>query len=296
MKNKTLDKYLFWVFALGWAVQIPASLLALRGQALAFQVLTALSMFAPLAAALLAKAPLGALGWMPKLRGRVRWYLVAWLAPVLLTAMGAALYFRFVPESFDPGGKAYLASLPEAARLQFETQTLPFYLFVLLSAVGTLSYAPFINAALALGEEVGWRGVLYPRLKKRLGPVRGRLLGGAIWGVWHWPLMILAGYEYGLHYWGSPWLGPPLFCLFTTACGVLFDWLYEKTGSIWAPSLAHGAVNAAANLPVLFLASGYAERMILGPVPYGLVAGLPLTLLAAAILLQTKTPTRDNFA
>ena len=63
MKDKTLFKYLLWAFGLGWAVQIPAAIFALRGNALIFQGLTMLAMFAPLAAVMLADVPLKTLGW-----------------------------------------------------------------------------------------------------------------------------------------------------------------------------------------------------------------------------------------
>ena len=46
-------------------------------------------------------------------------------------------------------------------------------------------------------------------------------------GVWHWPVIILAGYEYGTDYIGSPILGPLVFCLFTIAGGILLDFVYE---------------------------------------------------------------------
>ena len=60
-----------------------------------------------------------------------------------------------------------------------------------------VTLAPVINMFAALGEEAGWRGYMMPHLKKQLGLLNGRLLGGVIWGVWHWPLMLLVGYEYG---------------------------------------------------------------------------------------------------
>jgi uncharacterized protein len=36
-----------------------------------------------------------------------------------------------------------------------------------------------------LGEEFGWRGFAHPRMVDRLGPVRGSLVLGAVWGLWH---------------------------------------------------------------------------------------------------------------
>lgn len=289
MKDKTLFKYLLWAFGLGWAVQIPAAILALRGNTLIFQGLTMLSMFAPLVATVLADVPLRSLGWRPRLRGNVRWYLAGWLCPALLCTLGAALYFLLFPARLDASGSAFLATLSEEARQQFEAQAIPASVFVLIQVIAALSYAPFLNAIPAVGEEAGWRGVMLPRLKERFGRVRGLLLGGVIWGAWHWPLMLIAGYEYGLHYWGAPLLGMLLFCLFTTALGILLDALYVKTGSIWAPALAHGAVNACSGLPLLLLNPSYADRLTVGPLPIGVIGGAPLFLSALFILLK-KAP------
>ena len=98
--------------------------------------------------------------------------------------------------------------------------------------------------------------------------------------------MLLAGYEYGLSYWGFPVLGMLTFCLFTTALGIFLDLLYEKTDSIWYPALGHGAVNAAAGIPLLVLDPAYANETILGPAMHGLIAGIPLLLLALLLLLR----------
>ena len=79
----------------------------------------------------------------------------------------------------------------------------------------------------------------------------------------------------------------------TFSLGVLFDWLYEKTRCIWIPALAHGAFNAVAGIPSLFLSASdapsalsgsasidTAPSTLLGPTMIGLIAGLPLFLLA----------------
>ena len=72
----------------------------------------------------------------------------------------------------------------------------------------------------ALGEEIGWRGFLYPQLEAGVGRRKGWILGGIIWGAWHWPLIWLIGYEYGaaagnsVGYAGFPVTGMLLFLLF----------------------------------------------------------------------------------
>ena len=154
--------------------------------------------------------------------------------------------------------------------------------------VSAITYAPFVNMLLAIGEEAGWRGTMYPILEDRFGIVKGRLIGGAVWGVWHWPIMLLAGYEYGTAYWGAPVTGPLLFCIITIAMGILFDFLYEKTNCIWVPALCHGAINAFAGVPALFLNPAYADKLLLGPLMIGVISGLPLMLTALILSIQEK--------
>lgn len=297
MKDHSLRNYLIFAFALAWPLQGLASWFALRGQPLAFRWLMLVVMFAPFAATLIAKIPLRGMGWTPQLKGKWPWYLAAWFGPAVLTALGAALYYVIFPARFDTSGALYLKQTVEAlgiseaeARAMLEAQGIPWKLLLVISAAQSLTYAPFINGIAAVGEEVGWRGAMYPRLKERFGAVKGRVLGGVIWGAWHWPVMLLAGYEYGLEYWGAPVLGMLLFCLITTGMGILLDLVYEKTGCIWAPALGHGAINAAAALPILFLDPAYADRMTVGPATNGIVGGLPLILLALFVLLKPAAP------
>ncbi len=301
MKDKKLLKYLLFAFALAWPVQALASYFALRGNTLAFQLIMVGCMFMPLLATVLAGIPLKDMGWGLHLKGKWKWALAAWLAPIALALLGAALYFLLFPGQLDFSGEYYkaqiTASVGEAgaaeAMAQLEEKGLSLMLLSLISMVQAVTYAPIINTFISLGEEVGWRGAMLPRLKARFGKRGGWLLGGVIWGAWHWPVMILAGYEYGLVYWGAPVLGPVIFCLFTTALGLLLDLCYEKTGSIWIPSLGHGAVNAAASIPLLFWKTDFADRMILGPCMNGLIAGLPLLALALFVLIRAKGPAEE---
>ena len=70
MKDKQLRSYLLWAFLLAWILQAVAIGFAWNGQTQTFRPIIAVSMFAPLAAALLAKIPLADMGWHLRLRGK----------------------------------------------------------------------------------------------------------------------------------------------------------------------------------------------------------------------------------
>ncbi len=284
MKDKQLSSYLLWAFLLAWMLQAAAIGFAWNGQTQLFTLALMLTMYAPFAAVLLAKGPLKDMGWHLRLRGKGKWILAAWFGSALLAALGAALYYLLFPAALDLSGAMLSAQLGEAGLQQMEAQGLSMKALLLIQLAQALSYAPLVNTFAALGEEVGWRGFLYPRLKERFGTAKGRLLGGLIWGVWHWPVMILAGYNYGTSYWGAPVLGPLLFCVVCIAIGAVVDFLYEKTGCIWIPALAHGAFNAVSGLGVLLLDPAYIGHTTIGPAPIGIVGGLPLLLLGGFLL------------
>ena len=285
---KKLSKYLLWAFGVAWVFQIIAGILYRKGNSMSYSVLLAVSMFAPLFAAVLSGAEIRSIGWKPHIKGNIRWILVAWFAPVALGAAGAALYFLLVPNALDTTFAYIRTSLGVESLSQLESAGLSVQLYACIGAVSAMTYAPFVNMLFAVGEEAGWRGTMYPILKEHFGIVKGRLIGGAVWGVWHWPIMLLAGYEYGTTYWGAPVTGSLLFCVITIAMGILFDFLYEKTNCIWIPALCHGAINAFAGVPTLFLNPAYADKLLLGPLMIGVISGLPLMLTAFIISIREK--------
>ena len=287
MKNRrSFLAYLLWAFGIAWVLQVTAGILYRKGNGAAYTMILAVSMFAPMLAVLLAKGKLKGMGWKPRLRGNLRWILAAWFLPALLGTLGATLYFLLVPEALDLQFTDLYAALGEAGKAQLEQSGLSVPLYVGINALAALSYAPWLNMLFAVGEEAGWRGVMNPMLKERLGSVKGRLVSGIIWGIWHWPIMILTGYEYGSNYWGAPVTGPLTFCVITIAMGILLDWLYEGSGSVWYPALCHGAINAFAGVPTLFLAPAYSNWLLLGPLMIGLIGGLPMIVTAAFLLLR----------
>lgn len=289
-KKKTI-LYLIWAFVIAWILQVIASVAANEmGQTglIVFQLVLMVVMFAPFAAVLLAKYPLKGMGWIPKFKGNIGWMILAWLGPLLFAVLGAIVYFVIFPDRFDLTGAYFATALGEEGLAQIEAQGLTLQQLLLIQIVSAPLYAPFVNMFAALGEEVGWRGMLYPQLKSFFGKTKGRILGGAIWGVWHWPVMLIAGYEYGKEYPGAPFLGLITFCVFCIVAGTLLDVLYEKTECIWVPSLAHGAINGTASLAVYLTQPEYIDRMIFGPSPIGMIGMIPALIVAVIILCKDK--------
>ncbi len=91
----------------------------------------------------------------------------------------------------------------------------------------------------ALGEEIGWRGYLVPRLARLHSFDRTSLTSGLIWAVWHYPLILFAGYNAGAPTWYS------ILCFTVMAVGAsyLYAWLTLRSGSVWPAVLLHGSHN-----------------------------------------------------
>lgn len=288
MSRKQFTIYMTVAFGLAWVLEIVGSVFANNGNRMAFTLLLTVTMYMPFMGVLMARMPLRGMGWVPQLKGKIRYIFFALWMPALLGILGGVLFFAIFPDAFDSEFLTLRSLIEEAGALeQLESQGLTIPMYFLSITILAVTVAPFLNMFAALGEEVGWRGVLYPYLKEKLGVTKGRIVGGTIWGVWHWPVMILAGYEYGKEYLGAPVLGPIVFCVFTVMLGILLDYVYEKTQTIWLPSLMHGAINAFTVFAYL-LKPEYAEKAILGPVYIGIISMIPMVAMAGSICAKQK--------
>lgn len=293
--KKQFTIFMIGAFVLGWILQIIASIFANKGDNTVFRVIMAVSMYMPLLSVLIAKIPLKGMGFIPHLKGKIRYIFFSLWMPAVLSIIGGVLFFVFFPNAYDGEFETLRSILQDAGALeQLEAQGLTVKSYLIISTIQAVTIAPFLNILFALGEEIGWRGAMYPYLKEKLGVAKGRIVGGMVWGCWHWPVMLLAGYEYGKEYLGAPVLGPVIFCLCTAAMGLLLDYVYEKTGTIWMPSLMHGAINAF-TIFAYMTKPEYADKAILGPAYIGIISMIPMVVLAGAICIKkTKTEKAAN--
>jgi len=104
--------------------------------------------------------------------------------------------------------------------------------------VVTIIVAPFVNGLLGLGEELGWRGYLLPKLIV-LGKLKAYLLVGIVWGLWHLPLILI-----GFTYPGQPFLGTLAFMALTITFGMYLNELTLRHRSSILAGWAHGVFNS----------------------------------------------------
>jgi membrane protease YdiL (CAAX protease family) len=112
----------------------------------------------------------------------------------------------------------------------------PVPIFVLINAT-----IVFLTGGLlpALGEEIGWRGLLVPELVRLTPFTKTALISGAIWAVWHLPLLLFADYNAGT----LAWYALLCFSIMTIGLSFAFAWLRLKSGSLWTAAIMHASHN-----------------------------------------------------
>ncbi len=137
-----------------------------------------------------------------------------------------------------------------------------------------------INALAAVGEEIGWRGFLLPRLLP-LGTVPAIVVGGVVWALWHAPLILL-GYNYPE---GPRWLALVCMSGMCIGLGAVLAWLRLRTKSVWPCAIFHGAINAGAGVYALLGMAGdkvdFRQATLLGWTGWIIPAVLALVLALA---------------
>lgn len=102
----------------------------------------------------------------------------------------------------------------------------------------------FVSAA---GEEIGWRGFLFPKLAELFGFNRAAVAGGLIWSFWHYPILIY-------YFFQSP-NGLYMLLMFTaeiTLIGIIMAYLLLYSKSVLPATMLHACHN-------------YFDQIIFGP-------------------------------
>ncbi|HTS13699.1 MAG TPA: type II CAAX endopeptidase family protein [Candidatus Limnocylindrales bacterium] len=236
----------------------------------------ALVMWCPALAAFatcgLLKIDLATLGWSWR---PARWVAWAYVIPILYALPVYVVTWVAIPGSFAFSQFA----APLAKSFGFPNSPTATALFLAIPGYATLGVIS--SMARALGEEIGWRGFLLPRLVKATGFTVGCLISGCIWAVWHYPGLLFADYNAGT----KPAYALACFTVMVIADAYILGWMRLKSGSLWPAAMLHASHN-------LFIQAIF-DRMT-APVGRALYVttefgcGLALTVAAFALYFWTR--------
>jgi len=176
----------------------------------------------------------------------VMWPLFAIAAPFAGSALGVfELDLTF--SGFEALIRAQVAQLGPSTPNPLDTLSVE---ALVATQLGASFLAAFLNIPAVLGEELGWRGYLLPRLRP-LGFWRANVILCVVWSLWHAPLLLL-----GHNYPNAPVQGLLFMTAFCLIIGTLINWSSWQTRSLWPAVLGHGAINGSAGAIFLFQAEG----------------------------------------
>ena len=230
-------------------------------------IITQLFSFSPAIACLITRAVtkegFGAMKLHFNFRGNFRWYLLAFAVPLLCFSAS-----KLLPVIIGGHGNRISG---------FTANNVLSVIFILMGQSAVVS-------AGLLGEELGWRGYMNRKLEPLLGTFGTCLIGGIIWGLWHFPIDIsyyLGGY--GSFSFSMKSAFGRLVLL--TCFGVFLMWLTKKTDSIFPAVAAHFMFNASQNaIMELFMQSDIPEDTDLGKLA-DVFQYIPMAVLAVIFML-----------
>ena len=212
-RDRVLVAYLGLAFLVSWAYWVPVVLAG--GTASHYP-----GLLGPLVAAVVVTAATDGRTGLRRMVGGLgapRWW--AWaVAPLLVGAVGVV-----VADALGNGPSADdLADMPGVPAWSWPA------VFLVVLLVG------------GFGEEAGWRGLAWPRLRQHLSLRDAALLLTAPWALWHLPLFWI---DSGLA--SMPLYVVPGWLVGLASGAVVLGWLYERSGSLALVALAHTSVNMA---------------------------------------------------
>lgn len=216
--------YLVLVFALSWFFYEPMIAAGKMSQVLVFGL-----MWCPGVAALITRLVfqrnLRGIGWG---WGKTRYQALSYLLP-----LAVALPVYGLVWATGLGGLS-TERLTDAMTRQTGREVPLVVILLLLATVGFL-----MSCLTALGEEIGWRGLLAPELARITSFRNTVLISAVVWSLYHYPLILFADYNSGTPKWfallGFTWM------VFAASIG--FTWLRLKSGSVWTAVILHASHN-----------------------------------------------------
>ncbi|MEM7367492.1 MAG: type II CAAX endopeptidase family protein [Bacteroidota bacterium] len=234
--KQIIQRYPIWSFliinyAISWSFLYPSYQLILAHDGITpLALIGFIGAYGPSIAAIIVQSILDKEKLNPLLRSLIRiktsWQVILFvlIVPILLYVLAYLMSATFLGGNLSFSWLAGLSSLP---------------LWVLLA----LPFGP-------MGEELGWRGFLLPKLLARYSIFKSTLLVGLAWGVWHMASFTFPGAALPSFFEVSIWT---IFLYFLNTIGLSFVFTYvhlQTNGSTFYAILLHAFFNVSSNVVV----------------------------------------------
>ena len=210
-----------------------------------------------------------------------RWFVVAWLLPVVFNVVAMFASALVPPMKFSTETPILQDTL---AQMSQSIPDIDAYKLLAITIVSGLSAGITINALFAFGEEIAWRGWL---LKQFEGVkfLKTSLIIGAFWGFWHAPLIAM-GHNYTQH----PVIGLGMMIIWCAFLTPIIQYIRIKSKSVITAAIFHGTLNAGAGFSLMYLDN---FNDLLGG-SAGLVGFLILLIINCLLFAIDKWVTKEN--
>jgi membrane protease YdiL (CAAX protease family) len=220
-----------------------------------------------------------------------RWWLVAWLLPLLITFATIGISLLIPGISFSPDLSGYFERLKEEGvpseqieQIKAQIASFPIHIIWIIWIIQGLLAGITINAITGFGEELGWRGFLLRNLID-IGFWKSSAIIGLIWGIWHAPLILQGRLRYPQH----PVEGVIMMIIFCLLLSPLFSYIRLKSKSVVAAAILHGSFNGTTGLSILAVKGG--NDLIIGITG---AAGFITLLLVDLLILLLDSSIREG--
>ncbi len=171
------------------------------------------------------------LGWKP---GKFKYLAASYSLPLAYALVVYVIVWLTGLGAFSPD------QLVTRMAAQYHIQVHSSLQFILVYGIIIATFGLVIGGLSALGEEIGWRGLLVPELSKKYSFTSTALISGSIWAFWHYPLILFANYNNSS---APAWFGLVCFTVMAVGISFPFTWLRLKSGSLWTAVILHAAHN-----------------------------------------------------
>jgi membrane protease YdiL (CAAX protease family) len=231
--------------------------------------------------------------WLrPNFKRGWKFYLAAWLLPLLAVMVGSLAFYLFFPQSYDPN---FTRARGQISIFTSASVADP-WMVMLALMLEKMIFQGLIISVLAIGEEFGWRAYLLQKITDRFGSARNAaVLVGLIWAAWHMPLLFMGlGTDPNISGFREILLFALIYPISTISTSILLSWVTLRSGSVWPAAIGH-----ATELVVASLAMGMLKgpiNLLVSPNSQSLIGNLGCIVLALVLYFNRKAFARTALA